>query len=107
MANLKQAFEYASQNPDSDFAKNLEQLAASGSLDGEAKKYGVDLGPFRPAPTLASKLGQRAKDFGKEGLALATGGASTISPEDIAMARGDKTQEDLLALQGDLPERLS
>ncbi len=66
MANLKQAFEYASQNPDSDFAKNLEQLASSGSLDGEAKKYGIDLTPFRPAPTLASKLGQRAKDLYSE-----------------------------------------
>ncbi len=83
MANLKQAFEYASQNPDSDFAKNLEQLASSGSLDGEAKKYGIDLTPFRPAPTLASKLGQRAKDFGKEVVTLGTLGANTVDPNTI------------------------
>jgi hypothetical protein len=48
MANLKQAFEYASQNPESPFAKNLESLASSGSLDAEAKKYGIDLTPFKP-----------------------------------------------------------
>ncbi len=60
MANLKQAFEYASQNPDSDFAKNLEQLASSGSLDGEAKKYGIDLTPFRQAPA-EHRCGNRSR----------------------------------------------
>lgn len=75
MANLRQAFEYASQNPDSDFAKNLEQLAASGSLDGEAKKYGIDLTPFKPQSTL-----DQAKDvavgFGK---GLARTAVDTVS----------------------------
>lgn len=102
MANLRQAFEYASQNPDSDFAKNLEQLAASGSLDGEAKKYGIDLTPFKPEQTLGSKLIGRAKDLGHEVAAIGTLGASTLSPEDIAMAKGDKNQMNLLALQSGL-----
>ena len=102
MANLKQAFEYASQNPDSDFAKNLEQLASSGSLDGEAKKYGIDLSPFQQKKTLADKLVGRAKDLGGELAAVGTLGASTIAPEDIAMAKGDRTQQDMLALQGGL-----
>jgi uncharacterized protein YnzC (UPF0291/DUF896 family) len=86
MANLKQAFEYASQNPESDFAKNLEQLAASGSLDGEAKKYGIDLTPFRPAPaepTLASKLGQRGKDLVNAATTFGTLGANTVDPNTI------------------------
>lgn len=61
MANLKQAFEYASKNPESDFAKNLEQLAAGGSLDGEAKKYGIDLAAFKPEKTLGNKLMERGK----------------------------------------------
>lgn len=53
MANLREAFEYASKNPDSDFAKNLAELARSGSLNLEAKKYGIDLTAFQPAPVEA------------------------------------------------------
>lgn len=67
MANLKQAFEYASQNPTSDFAKNLEQMASSGALDGEAKKYGIDLSPFKPVQPEPS-LGQKLLQTGKETL---------------------------------------
>lgn len=59
MANIKQAFEYAAQNPESEFARNLEQLASSGALDTEAKKYGIDLSPFKPKETLFDK----AKDY--------------------------------------------
>lgn len=66
MANLKEAFEYASQNPDSDFARNLEQLASTGSLNKEAEKYGIDLSPFQPKKTLVNKLGERAKTFASE-----------------------------------------
>lgn len=51
MANIRQAFEYAAKNPNSDFAKNLEQQASSGALDVEAKKYGLDLTPFKPTTT--------------------------------------------------------
>lgn len=61
MANLKEAFEYASQNPGSEFAKNLEKLASSGSLDSEAKKYSIDLTPFKPKESLGSKLLERGK----------------------------------------------
>ena len=51
MADLRQAFEYASKNPTSDFANNLKQLASSGALDNDAKKFGLDLTPFKqPAP---------------------------------------------------------
>lgn len=50
MGNIKEAFEYAAQNPTSPFANNLKQLAASGSLDQEAQKYGIDLSPFKQKP---------------------------------------------------------
>ncbi len=66
MANLKEAFEYASQNPDSDFARNLEQLASTGSLNKEAQKYGIDLSPFQQKKTLPEQLGERAKTFASE-----------------------------------------
>lgn len=73
MANLKEAFEYAAQNPTSDFANNLKELAGSGSLDQEAKKYGIDLTPFKPKveqPSQMSRLGtdllQRAKTVGEQ-----------------------------------------
>ena len=65
MANLKEAFQYAAQNPTSDFAKKLEALAGSGYLDQEAKKYGIDLTPFKPKveqPSQMSRLGTALKD---------------------------------------------
>jgi len=73
MANLKEAFEYAAQNPTSDFANNLKELAGSGSLDQEAKKYGIDLTVFKPKveqPSQMSRLGtdllNRAKNVGSQ-----------------------------------------
>lgn len=73
MANLKEAFEYAAKNPTSDFAKSLEALAGSGSLDQEAKKYNIDLTPFKPKveqPSQMSRLGtdllNRAKNVGSQ-----------------------------------------
>lgn len=69
MANIKQAFEYAAQNPDSEFATNLKQLAASGSLNQEAQKYGIDLSAFQPKPeetpssNLMDKLSQRKQNI--------------------------------------------
>jgi hypothetical protein len=61
MANLKEAFEYASKNPTSDFANNLKSLAGSGSLDQEAKKYGIDLTPFKTKPVEAEKPSQMSR----------------------------------------------
>lgn len=97
MANLKEAFEYASQNPDSDFARNLEQLASTGSLNKEAQKYGIDLSPFQQKKTLVDQLGERAKTFGKEALNVATLGATSVSPQDVKEARNG--QGELVALQ--------
>lgn len=81
MANLKEAFEYASQNPDSDFARNLEQLASTGSLNKEAQKYGIDLSPFQQKKTLPEQLGERAKTFASE---------ATLQPSIGIMKEGMK-----------------
>jgi len=61
MANIKEAFDYASKNPNSAFAKNLEALAKSGALDAEAKKNGIDLSGFKTVEktTLKEDLGER------------------------------------------------
>lgn len=67
MANIKQAFEYAAANPDSDFAKNLDQLAASGSLNQEAEKYGINLRAFQPKPaepTMMESIKTKLSDIG-------------------------------------------
>ena len=45
--NIKQAFEYATQNPDSDFTKDFINLASTGCLDQAANDYGLDLSPFK------------------------------------------------------------
>lgn len=77
MANLKEAFQYAAQNPTSDFANNLKQLAASGSLDQEAKKYNIDLSVFKPKaeePGIVSRIGtdiSNRYDEAKQGLGMA------------------------------------
>lgn len=99
MANLKEAFEYASQNPDSDFARNLEQLASTGSLNKEAQKYGIDLSPFQQKKTLVDQLGERAKTFGKEALNVATLGAASVSPQDVQEARQNPQQGALVGAQ--------
>ena len=60
MANIREAFEYASKNPNSDFAKNLAELAKSGALNIEAKNNGIDLSPFQPKETLPQKQEQQS-----------------------------------------------
>jgi len=96
MANLKEAFQYASQNPDSEFARNLEQLASTGSLNKEAQKYGIDLSPFQQKKTLVDELGERAKTFASE---------VTLKPSrDILTSGADTTgqQRELTALESGL-----
>lgn len=49
--NLKQALEYAAQNPASDFALKLASMANTGKLDTEAQKFGIDLEPIKQYAT--------------------------------------------------------
>lgn len=62
MANLREAYDYAKNNPNSDFAKELEKSLASGVLDDEAKKYGIDTTVFKPTP--APKVAEQPKEQG-------------------------------------------
>lgn len=98
MATIKEAFEYASKNPNSDFANNLKQLAASGSLDQEAQKYGIDLSYFKPKqeePSLMDKLKGRANTIVQEAsfqpsqeiAKSATGGADSVEAGGEAVLR--------------------
>lgn len=80
MGNLREAFEYASTNPNSEFAKNLKSLAQSGALNVEAKKFGIDLTPFQPktlAPTTNNP--QYSTSGINEGDANALKAANTIT----------------------------
>lgn len=91
MANIKQAFEYAAANPNSEFANNLKQLAASGSLDQEAQKYGIDLSVFKAPktePTLGDKLKQRAENVGSSIVEQADKLSNTNSPVEAIKAVG-------------------
>lgn len=45
--NLKQALEYASKNPNSDFANQLGKTIASGQVDSQARQLGIDLTPIK------------------------------------------------------------
>jgi len=47
MANLRQALQYASKNPDSAFAKALSQRIVNGQADAEAESLGLDLTPIK------------------------------------------------------------
>jgi hypothetical protein len=113
MANLREAFEYASQNPDSDFAKNLEQLASSGALNEEAKKYNIDLSLFQPkteTSTMTQK--QSVGDTGLKGIADFTGGKELSQGLGQAIAQPkiskqiEQTQSDQMRIQGDLINRI-
>lgn len=84
MANIKQAFEYAAQNPNSDFANNLKQLAASGSLNQEAEKYGIDLSAFQAKPTFMDKMGAEASRLNTEF-------RKNKTEAEVRQARGEQT----------------
>ena len=57
MATIREAFEYASQNPDSDFAKQFGMEIATGKHDEEARQAGIDVTPVKNyyAPKLQKK----------------------------------------------------
>lgn len=107
MANIKEAMQYVYDNPTSDFAKSFEKLAASGALNLEAKKYGIDLTPFQPQ-TVEEKpkrtLGEKILDFtgGKE---IAQGLGQAIAQPKVAKQL-EETQANQIKIQSDLLERI-
>ena len=89
MATLRQALEYAAQNPNSEFAKFLTQRIQSGEADTEARQAGIDLTPIkRLAPQPEPK---EPGYFSRVGGSLAETGKETL--EDITQLGGESIQE--------------
>jgi hypothetical protein len=107
MANLKEAFQYASQNPNSDFANNLKQMASSGALNVEAKKYGIDLTPFQPQPVEQPKpqesIPEKIAGF-TGGKTIAQGLGQTLANPEIAKQQ-EQALNDAIKQQGELLKR--
>lgn len=86
--DLRAAIEYASQNPKSDFANQLNQRIASGQADGEAQKLGIDLTPIKQyavkqnpiAAPVAEPTQKMFPTVGKDGL------SSTIASDAKSVA---------------------
>jgi len=98
MATIQEAIEYSKKNPTSAFANELKRRIESGQMDSELQSAGLTQYLSKPTePSLASKLGERAKTAGKEVLNLATLGATSVSPQDVQEARNG--QGELVALQ--------
>lgn len=86
--DLKQAIEYASKNPTSNFANELTKLVQSGSLDSEANRLGINLGPIKSTtlPNTASNTASQDNTFQLPGqetaknisMGFAKGALSTI-----------------------------
>lgn len=82
MARFREALQYASQNPDSEFATELRRRIEGGLMDNEAMQEGIDLRSFRsqnniqpqsPSAALASGYSQNQpvrpkKSFGQKAL---------------------------------------
>lgn len=81
---LKDAIKYAAENPTSDFANQLGQTIASGQVDGEAQKYGIDLTPIKQRYGKS----EEQKQTGDKGIkGIATGVAKYGLESSIGTAR--------------------
>jgi hypothetical protein len=97
MGNIREAFEYAAKNPNSDFAKNLKSLAESGALNVEAKKFGIDLSSFqeKEEPGIVQSVVQGvASPFLRAGATLgaAADNAQAAYNIGVGMIQGDQEQ---------------
>ncbi len=114
MATIREAFEYASKNPNSQTAKDLASMASSGALDIEAKANGIDLTPFKPKP-VAIEDKPRAELTSEEKAQRDTKNAAKfIGLDPIAEGLGqafankkinkqnDQAQNESMRIQGDL-----
>ena len=106
MADIRQAFEYAAQNPNSDFAKNLSELAKSGALDIEARKNGIDLTPFKPVQekTTLQKVANASKAL-VGGIASGVGGA-VLTAEDYLARKAVNTLPEGATIAGVSKEQM-
>src|SRR3990167_7247770 len=109
MATLRQALQYASENPQSDFAKFLTERIQSGQADAEARQTGIDLTPIKAlalkppvsivAPGFFSRVGSSYADTGQEILSGIGEGASQIQR---GIAEDDPTKTFFGAMRGGL-----
>lgn len=112
MANIREAFEYASKNPNSDFAKNLAELAKSGALNIEAKNNGIDLSPFQPKETLPQTQEVVPQKNFMEKVASFTGGEKIGQGLGQALANPEiskninEAQNKAIEIQGNLLQRI-
>lgn len=112
MANLREAFEFAAKNPNSQTAKDLKSLAESGSLNVEAKKFGIDLSGFQQ-PKIASASAQtlvqeKPKASVPEKILQFTGG-DTIAKglgQGVAMGETKKMLDQTQKGQGEQQQKL-
>lgn len=105
MANLKEAFEYAAQNPDSETARTLKRMAEDGVLDVEAKKFGIDLTPFKTQQATKDKsiVGKFLEETKRDLKESITSTQSTIDRQKLASSKGDsllRSGETLLKAAG-------
>lgn len=95
--NLKQALQYASQNPTSDFAKQLAQTIKSGQVDAQAQQLGIDLTPIKQS-TLGAEIKPVENKTFMEKVASFTGGEKIAQGLGQALANSQiaKQQEEAL-----------
>jgi len=100
MGNIREAFEYASKNPNSDFAKQLTQLAKSGALNVEAKKNGIDLTPFGVTTDLSEQVKEGVG--GIKGVAVGVGKGVLSTVKGIGQL-GEKIGNLVIPKQFEMP----
>lgn len=106
--NIRQAFEYAAKNPNSDFARNLEALARSGALDVEAKRNNIDLTPFKPKEVEQNIVEEKPKKSLLEKVTSFTGGEKIAQGLGQAIANKEisKQIEETQAQQNEIQTKL-
>jgi len=121
MSTLREAIQYADQNPDSDFAQFLNQRIVSGEADQDAQNEGIDLTPIKEAfggQTETSVLAPAPEIPAKPSLAQAIGSSSfgqkvdQITKEEVSKT-AEKTVDSFenqgiagkIAASGQLPLR--
>jgi hypothetical protein len=106
--NIRQAFEYAAKNPNSDFARDLEALARSGALDVEAKRNNIDLTPFKPKEVEQNIVEEKPKKSLLEKVTSFTGGEKIAQGLGQAIANKEisKQIEETQAQQNEIQTKL-
>ena len=90
MATLKEALQYAGQNPDSDFAKQLTQHIKTGAADAEAKSLGIDLTPvksYQSAPVVQETQPEQKQGFLSKAYGVVKGIGNALTSSEQALGK--------------------